>query len=65
MDLQTENAFNTMKKSMAWESNFAYPNFKIPFKIHTDVSAYQLGVCISQNKKPNAFYSWMLTPAQT
>ena len=54
-----------MKKIMARETILAYPNFKIPFEIHTDASAYQLGTCISQNGKPNAFYSRKLTPAQT
>jgi hypothetical protein len=54
-----------MKKIMARETILAYPNFEIPFKIHTDASAYQLGACISQNGKPIAFYSRKLTPAQT
>jgi hypothetical protein len=54
-----------MKKIMARETILAYPNFEIPFKIHTDASAYQLGACILQNGKPIAFYSRKLTPAQT
>ena len=59
------SAFDTMKKIMAKETLLAYPNFKIPFEIHTDASAYQLGACISQKGKPIAFYSRKLTPAQT
>jgi RNase H-like domain found in reverse transcriptase len=44
----------------------AYPDFNKPFKIHTDASHYQLGAVISQEgKKPIAFYSRKLNPAQT
>jgi hypothetical protein len=43
----------------------AYLTFKIPFEIHTDASAYQLGAVISQNGKPIAFYSRKLIPAQS
>ena len=60
-----QNAFMTMKKIMAREVVLAYPNFDKPFEIHTDASAYQLGSVISQNRKPIAFYSRKLTPAQT
>ena len=41
----------------------AYPNFLRLFKMHTDASDYQLGVVISQNKKPIAFYSHKLNGA--
>jgi hypothetical protein len=54
-----------MKRIMARETILAYPNFVIPFEIHTDASAYQLGAVISQNGKPIAFYSRKLTSAQT
>jgi hypothetical protein len=54
-----------MKKIMARETILAYPNFEIPFKVHTDASAYQLGAVISQNGKPIVFYSRKLTPTQT
>ena len=62
---EQQNAFNTMKKIMARETILAYPNFELPFEIHTAASAYQLGACISQKGKPIAFYSRKLTPAQT
>jgi hypothetical protein len=58
---QTAKAFDTMKKSMARETILAYPNFKIPFEIHTDASAYQFGAYISQKGKPIALYSRKLT----
>jgi hypothetical protein len=54
-----------MKKIMVRETILAYPNFEIPFAVHTDASAYQLGAVISQNGKPIAFYSRKLTPTQT
>jgi hypothetical protein len=44
---EQQNAFDTMKKIMARETILAYPTFEIPFEIHTDASAYQLGACIS------------------
>ena len=62
---EEQNAFDTMKKIMARETILTYPNFEIPFEIHTDASAFQLGAVISQNGKPIAFYSRKLSPAQT
>ena len=50
---------------MTRETLLAYPNFKLPFDIHTDASLTQLGACISQDGKPIAFYSQKLNPAQT
>jgi RNase H-like domain found in reverse transcriptase len=49
-------AFNMAKKIIAREVMLAYPDFNNPFKIHTDVSHYQLGAVISQEGKPIAFY---------
>ena len=43
----------------------SYPNFDKPFDIHTNASDLQLGVVISQNKKPIAFYSRKLNFANT
>jgi hypothetical protein len=55
-----QNAFNTMMKILAWETILVYPNFEIPFKIHTDASAYQLRACISQKGKPRES-QWLST----
>jgi hypothetical protein len=41
-----------------------YPDFNKPFHIHTDASQNQLGVVISQNNRPIAFYSRKLQLAQ-
>jgi len=41
-----------------------YPDWTIPFTIHTDASDKQLGAVISQNNKPIAFFSRRLSKAQ-
>ena len=60
-----QNAFDTMKRIMARETILAYPDFNLPFEIHTDASKLQLGACISQAGKPIAFYSRKLSDTQT
>ena len=42
-----------------------YPDFTQQFDIYTGASDVQLGSVITQNKKPIAFYSRKLNPAQT
>lgn len=58
-------AFEKIKRIVAREVLLAYPDFNLPFDIHTDASKLQLGAVISQNGKPIAFYSHKLNPAQT
>ena len=53
-----------MKKSISRETLLVNSNFSKPFVIHTDASKVQLGVVISQDNKPIAFYSRKLNPAQ-
>ena len=62
---EQQTAFDDMKNMIARETLLAYPNFNLPFHIHTDASDVQLGTCISQEGKPIAFYSRKLNPAQT
>jgi len=38
--------------------------FTKPFEIYTNASKLQLGIVISQDKQPSAFYSWKLSDAQ-
>ena len=52
-----QHAFNVMKKTTAKETLLIYPDFNMPFDVHTDASGRQLGAFISQNRKPLAFYS--------
>ena len=51
-----------MKDTLSWDTILAYLDFRKPFHIYTDASAYQLGALITQNGKPLAFYS--CTPVQ-
>ena len=62
---QAQIAFDEMKRIIAQETLLAYPKFDEIFDIHMDASLLQLGICISQNGKPIAFYSRKLNPVQT
>ena len=61
---EQQQAFDTIKKIVSQETLLRHPDFNKPFEIHTDASKYQLGVVISQDNKPIAFYSRKLNPAQ-
>ena len=50
-------AFEKNKQMVRHETSLSYPDFNVPFKIHTNASHTQLGAVISQNNKPIAFYS--------
>ena len=54
---ELEEAFHKTKKIVQTETLLTYPDWAIPFTIHTDTSDYQLGAVISQNNKPIAFFS--------
>ena len=60
-----DKAFQTIKRILSKEVLLSYPDFNLPFDIHTDASDVQLGAVISQNNHPIAFYSRKLNPAQT
>lgn len=62
---ECQKAFDEMKLLIAKETLVTYPDFTLPFEIHTDASLLQLGACISQGGRPVAFYSRKLNPAQT
>jgi hypothetical protein len=42
----------------------SFPDFNKPFEIYTDASDFQLGAVIMQERRPVAFYSRKLIPAQ-
>ena len=46
------------------ETLLIYPDWKIPFTVHTDVSDKQLNAVIIQNNKPVAFFSRTLRNPQ-
>jgi hypothetical protein len=60
-----QQAFDSLKNSLACQVVLAYPDFKVPFEIYTDASKYQIGSVITQKDKPLAFYSRKLTDPQT
>ena len=59
-----QKVFIVMKKIISRDVYCAYLNFNQCFDIHTDASDIQMGACISQNKKPIAYYSHKLNLAQ-
>ena len=61
---ELEESFINLKKMVAKETLLAYPDWSKPFIVHTDASDYQLGVVISQDDKPIAFFSRNLNRAQ-
>jgi hypothetical protein len=42
----------------------AYPDYSKVFKIYTDASSKQLGAVITQDNRPNAFFSQKLSTTQ-
>ena len=46
------------------ETLLSYPDWKLPFTVHTDTSNKQLGAVISQNNKKIAFFSRKLSKPQ-
>ena len=59
-----QQAFDSLKNSLAREVVLAYPDFSVPFEIYTDASKYQIRSIITQKDKPLAFYSRKLTDSQ-
>ena len=59
-----DEAFTQAKNMVAQEVFLTYPDWNLPFCVHTDASDKQLGAVISQNNKPIAFFSQRLTKPQ-
>jgi hypothetical protein len=59
-----QQAFDDVKVAIAKETVLAYPDFLKPFEIYTDASSMQLGVIISQDNRPIAFFSRKLFEMQ-
>jgi hypothetical protein len=59
-----QQAFENTKALLNREVMLTFPDFSLPFEIHTDASALQLGAVVAHNKKPIAFFSRKLNPAQ-
>ena len=59
-----QDAFDEIKRIMARDNLLTYMDFNETFKIHTDDSAFQLGVVISHKGKHIPFYGVKRTDAQ-
>ena len=57
-------AFDKIKRIVAHDTLSTYTYFNETFQIHTDASAFQLGVFISQKVKPIVFYRIKITDTQ-
>ena len=60
-----QEAFDSLKRELARQVILAYPDFTKTFEIYTDASKYQIGAVLTQENKPNVFYSRKLTDCQT
>jgi hypothetical protein len=61
---ECDEAFETIKRSIARETLLNFPDFNKEFHIYTDASDFQLGAVIMQEDKPLAFYSRKLNKHQ-
>jgi hypothetical protein len=59
-----QEAFDNVKQNIAKKVVLAYPDFTKPFDRYTDASTKQLGVVITQDNRPIAFFSRKLSGAQ-
>ena len=61
-----QESFDLIKATIAQGVVLAYPdyNYRKPFEIYTDASATQLGAVITQNNRPQAFFSRKLSDMQ-
>lgn len=57
-------AFERTKQILAEEIVLQFPNFDLPFELHTDASDRAIGAVLSQGR-PIAYFSKSLTPCQT
>ena len=57
-------AFDQVKATICQDVVLAYPNYSKPFEIFTDASERQLGIVITQENRPLAFYSRKLSDTQ-
>jgi hypothetical protein len=59
-----QEAFDKIKQVITDDMMLTFPDFNMPCEIHTDASDFQLGAVIMQERRPVAFYSRKLNPAQ-
>ena len=65
---ESENAFKILKEKLINPPILGYPNFDLPFEIHTDASNTAVGMVLSQNQNGKtvviAYSGRSLTPAE-
>eukprot|EP00804_Cyclotella_cryptica_P010725 CCRYP_005516-RB/>CCRYP_005516-RB protein AED:0.40 eAED:0.40 QI:0/0/0/1/0/0/2/0/273 len=59
-----QQAFDTVKATIACDVTLAYPDYSQGFDIYTDSSKFQLGAVITQNNRPLAFFGRKLSQTQ-
>jgi hypothetical protein len=59
-----QTAFNNVKTAIAKDVVLVYPDYLQEFEAYIDISVFQLGVVITQNNRPLAFFSRKLNKAQ-
>ena len=59
-----ERYFKELNHMISAEKLLSYPYCKLTFVVHTGYSDKQLGAVISQNNKPIAFFSRILSKTQ-
>ena len=59
-----EIPFKELKRMVSAETLLSYPDWKLPFTVHTDTSDKQVGAVISQNNKPITFFYRRLSNTQ-
>ncbi|KAA0054555.1 Retrovirus-related Pol polyprotein from transposon 297 family [Cucumis melo var. makuwa] len=57
---ESHEAFEKLKLAIMTLLILALPDFSLPFEIETDASRYGVGVVLTQNNKPNAYFSQTL-----
>eukprot|EP00804_Cyclotella_cryptica_P006630 CCRYP_008592-RA/>CCRYP_008592-RA protein AED:0.44 eAED:0.44 QI:0/-1/0/1/-1/1/1/0/159 len=59
-----QQAFDTVKATIACDFTLAYPDYSQGFENYTDSSKFQLGAVITPNNRPLAFFSRKLSQVQ-
>ena len=59
-----ESSFKEIKSMVSAETLRSYPDWKLPFTVHTDASDKQLGAVISHNYKQIYFFYRKLSKPQ-
>ncbi|PKI31978.1 hypothetical protein CRG98_047631 [Punica granatum] len=59
-----EATFQEIKECLTTAAILVLPDFQLPFELHFDASKVRIGVLLSQNNRPIAFFSEKLTGAK-